>query len=348
MSVFANGNSILHKGHGQTQIATAPDVCKTPSPGGPVPIPYPNMSADSNLTDGAASVKIEGNPVANTGSKLSRSNGDEAGTAGGVVSSKNMGAFGWSAGSIDVQAEGKGVVRMLDAILTNGNTYNDAGVTLGTKYVSYGNDEPCPRMDCRLNRVLADHKIEETPAIADLCAQLVKEVEGLSNKQRGPYGRMVGVGQCKCKTYKAMSGFAVADQVASKLGAAAPPATFVPDVTIPTGDPFMQEIMTVNNTWKCAATKIISSAGGHRLLALSEKWVGNPDKKKGGRFPKFMGDASKFIFPLFGSEGGVVVNQADKIASDPRVEIPSGDSVPSCGKCQKLLPALICQTDPCG
>src|SRR3981081_1068804 len=80
-TVFANGKSILHKGHGQTQLAMAPDVCKTPSPGGPVPIPYPNMSPDSNLTDGAATVVIAGNPVGNTGSTLSRSNGDEAGTA---------------------------------------------------------------------------------------------------------------------------------------------------------------------------------------------------------------------------------------------------------------------------
>src|SRR5438067_1702128 len=124
MTVFANGRSILHKGHGQTQMAMVPDVCKTPSPGGPVPIPYPNMSPDSNLTDGAATVTIGGNPVGNIGSKLSRSSGDEAGTAGGIVSSKNMGAFGWAVGSIDVQAEGKGVVRLLDSILTNGNTYN--------------------------------------------------------------------------------------------------------------------------------------------------------------------------------------------------------------------------------
>ena len=72
MTVFANGRSILHKGHGKTQLAVAPDVCKTPSPGGPVPIPYPNMSADSNLTDGAATVLIQGNPLANTEAKLSR------------------------------------------------------------------------------------------------------------------------------------------------------------------------------------------------------------------------------------------------------------------------------------
>ncbi len=64
-NVDANGRSILHKGHGKTHTCAPPDVCKTPSPGGPVPIPYVNIAMDSNLTDGAETVKIEGNPLAN-------------------------------------------------------------------------------------------------------------------------------------------------------------------------------------------------------------------------------------------------------------------------------------------
>ena len=35
----------MHKG--QT-VAAFPDVCKTPSPGGPVPIPYPNLTNAAN------------------------------------------------------------------------------------------------------------------------------------------------------------------------------------------------------------------------------------------------------------------------------------------------------------
>src|SRR5262245_34669272 len=168
MSTFANGRSILHKGHGKTQMAIAPDVCKTPSPGGPVPIPYPNMSSDSNLTKGVETVKIGGNPIANTESQLSRSNGDEAGTAGGVVSSKNMGAFGWPAGSIDVIADGNGVIRLMDSCLTNGNAYNDTGVNQGDPELGYGDDAECPRTDCRLDRDLSKHRIPEHPRAAVL------------------------------------------------------------------------------------------------------------------------------------------------------------------------------------
>lgn len=38
-TVEANGRTILHKGHGATHSSAVPDVCKTPTPGGPVPIP---------------------------------------------------------------------------------------------------------------------------------------------------------------------------------------------------------------------------------------------------------------------------------------------------------------------
>jgi len=39
--VFQNQLRSAH--HGQS-VAAFPDVCKTPSPGGPVPIPYPNLA----------------------------------------------------------------------------------------------------------------------------------------------------------------------------------------------------------------------------------------------------------------------------------------------------------------
>lgn len=41
-TVFANNRSVVHKGSSGVSIAW-PDVCKTPLPGGPVPIPYPNI-----------------------------------------------------------------------------------------------------------------------------------------------------------------------------------------------------------------------------------------------------------------------------------------------------------------
>ena len=34
-----------------------PDVCKTPSPGGPIPIPYPNIAKSSDTSQGTKKVQ---------------------------------------------------------------------------------------------------------------------------------------------------------------------------------------------------------------------------------------------------------------------------------------------------
>jgi hypothetical protein len=47
-TVFANMRSITHQGDGFTQTCAVPDVCKTPTPAGPVPIPYVNVAMDAN------------------------------------------------------------------------------------------------------------------------------------------------------------------------------------------------------------------------------------------------------------------------------------------------------------
>ena len=56
-----------------------PDVCLTPSPGGPIPIPYPNIAQSSDTAMGSKTVTIEGNPVMLEGSNFATSTGDEAG-----------------------------------------------------------------------------------------------------------------------------------------------------------------------------------------------------------------------------------------------------------------------------
>ena len=95
-TVFANGRSILHAGDGLKHTAAPPDVCKTPSPGGPVPVPYVNIASDGDLAKGTKKTKIEGKSVALESSNLSTSMGDEPGTAGGgIVSSKTKGKMTW-------------------------------------------------------------------------------------------------------------------------------------------------------------------------------------------------------------------------------------------------------------
>ena len=77
ITVFANGRSIVHKGDRLVDTCAVPDVCKTPSPGGPVPVPYVNVALNSALTNGTKKVKVQGNPAGLQSSKLSTSTGDE-------------------------------------------------------------------------------------------------------------------------------------------------------------------------------------------------------------------------------------------------------------------------------
>lgn len=54
-----------------------PDVCKTPSPGGPIPIPYPNIAKSSDTSQGTKKVKTEGKMPMTKGSSYKKSTGDE-------------------------------------------------------------------------------------------------------------------------------------------------------------------------------------------------------------------------------------------------------------------------------
>jgi len=132
-TIKVNGtlNGFVHKGDKWMSIATAPDVCKTPSPGGPVPLPYPNMSDSSSLSDGTTTVKVDGgNMAAIKGSKFATSTGDEPGTAGGgVKSSKTKGASTWILYSFDVKLDGANACRFTDKKMQNDeNTIDAMGV----------------------------------------------------------------------------------------------------------------------------------------------------------------------------------------------------------------------------
>lgn len=96
-----------------------PDVCKTPSPAGPVPIPYPNIAQSKDTAQGSKTVKVEGNPVMVDGANFSTSTGDEAGSAGGVVSSCTKGKAEFVNFSFDVKFDGKNVARLGDLMLHN-------------------------------------------------------------------------------------------------------------------------------------------------------------------------------------------------------------------------------------
>jgi len=118
-TTFANGRGIAHKSSGGMSMAF-PDVCKTPSPAGPIPIPYPNIAKSSDTSGGPTKVKTDGAMPMTKGAKYSLSTGDEAGSAGGgVVSNKMKGAAEFMLFSFDVKFEGKNVCRMGDPLFHN-------------------------------------------------------------------------------------------------------------------------------------------------------------------------------------------------------------------------------------
>jgi hypothetical protein len=150
-----------------------PDVCKTPSPGGPVPIPYINIATDSNITSAAETVKIEGNPAANVGAKIATSTGDEPGSAGGgILSSKIKGTVTWQMGSLDVKAEGKMVVRFIDPAFHNGNSFNTSFLDNGGLGMGYADDFDgnCPVC----GRAPREHAIRSTGSTAAICAEIIR------------------------------------------------------------------------------------------------------------------------------------------------------------------------------
>lgn len=102
-------------------VSTGPtDVCKTPTPGGPVPMPYPNVAAAATMGPGYTTKTLElGTPMWTKKGKSALSNGDQPGVALGIVSNKIMGMCEITMASTDVDAEGGGVSRTLDN--TNSN-----------------------------------------------------------------------------------------------------------------------------------------------------------------------------------------------------------------------------------
>ncbi|EDM74965.1 hypothetical protein PPSIR1_18942 [Plesiocystis pacifica SIR-1] len=115
---FANGRGIAHGGSGGMSVVF-PDVCLTPTPSGPVPIPYPNIAQSADTSGGPPSVTCDGEMPMTKGATYSKSSGDEAGSAGGVASGVNRDAAEFMLYSFDVKFEGQGVCRLGDPLFHN-------------------------------------------------------------------------------------------------------------------------------------------------------------------------------------------------------------------------------------
>jgi len=110
-----------------------PDTCKTPSPVGPVPIPYPNTAMLMQALPPTCSlkVKIMNQPVITKQSIVPTTMGDEAGVAGGVVSGIIKGQAQAKTGSAKVKVEGNPIVHQTCLWGHNGTNANaPAGMQL--------------------------------------------------------------------------------------------------------------------------------------------------------------------------------------------------------------------------
>jgi hypothetical protein len=127
ITININNLTLCHKGSDGVSTATIPDVCKTPSPGGPVPVPYPNVAFSADLMKGTTTVKADGGMMcANYGSEFFKSTGDEPGVVGGVLSSTFVKEATWITFSFDVKLQGNAACRLTDKMFHNHQNTVDA------------------------------------------------------------------------------------------------------------------------------------------------------------------------------------------------------------------------------
>lgn len=168
VTVKVNGtvNSLVHKGSNHISSATIPDVCKTPSPGGPIPIPYPNISQSATLDKGTTTVKADGGMmIATKGSEFSLSNGDNAGTAGGVKSSTFMKESTWILYSFDVKLDGNNACRLSDKKFQNHENTADLMGAMGAPVVVSPEEAALQSIMCECHK-------EVKPGPNDSCTRL--------------------------------------------------------------------------------------------------------------------------------------------------------------------------------
>lgn len=118
LTVGADQLSLIHKKSGGVSFVF-PDLCKTPTPVGPIPIPYPNVAQSLTAAKGTKKVKADGQSLCIKHSIFARSNGNEPGVGGGIISGRNMERAQFVSSSLTVSAEGKKVCRAFDLVLHN-------------------------------------------------------------------------------------------------------------------------------------------------------------------------------------------------------------------------------------
>jgi hypothetical protein len=95
-------------------VSIYPDVCLTPMGSTMVPVPYTIWAKQSDEASTTPTVRFTGQRTHNRGSLITKCQGDEAGTGGGVKSGTHNGLVEPMEHSSTVRSEGKNVIRHND------------------------------------------------------------------------------------------------------------------------------------------------------------------------------------------------------------------------------------------
>jgi hypothetical protein len=148
-NVFANGMEVACKAGAAKVICAFPDVCLSPPspPAGPIPIPYPVTSLDTDTAEGSRTVQIGGEEVMlKSTSNYKKCSGDEAATkslGAGVVTHSIGGKTFFAAWSPDVKVEGENADRHLDFTNSNGQSTTNQMAWPNTATLKLPSGEKC-------------------------------------------------------------------------------------------------------------------------------------------------------------------------------------------------------------
>ena len=105
-----------------------PDVCNTPTPVGPVPIPYPNIAPLPTAIPSVFNVLIPCMPAHNMMTTVPMTNGDNGGVAMGLMSGTVMGPSSPNLGSTKLFLGTGPATRMTD--VRRHNSTNSIGIRI--------------------------------------------------------------------------------------------------------------------------------------------------------------------------------------------------------------------------
>jgi hypothetical protein len=96
-----------------------PDVCLTPTPVGPVPVPYPNIAMGPTAIPTAPNILFVCTPAHNMATTIPLTNGDNAGVSMGVASGTVMGPQRHLTAAFTVLVMGAPATRLTSVSLAN-------------------------------------------------------------------------------------------------------------------------------------------------------------------------------------------------------------------------------------